>query len=1533
MLRFWFQICRPEDWKKEPDPKKHFVHFFGTQEIAFVAPSDIKVFTNEVKTRLSSKCQAKSKLTEALKDICAEFENLQHEDSSLAGEAPSANGTEGGETDLNDDISRSNGETSEEASDFGSQVDYSLRSKLEDTKPSDSCHGDSPVQATSSGKKFDDEQLQEVVSRPMMNTDGANETCMTAGVSSGRMQEADIDHNAKVRINGNKSEMHTGQVKTSGASVKGHRSTSSGKVEAEDVKPGVSSNVEKQPENRVKGKISSVRSGGDSLKSRKGIKGLDMQEAKTNGKTAEGVDKKEKSVTPGLGSSKVHATDTSRPAKRLKCEEVESPDDSVRAGASSDKYSLVYTKRKVHSGPRAQQNKVKADPSDQLGKSKVGVSSISGEGKMETTTRKFWVKSDASVQSDKLKSDAAHSMHKVNSSSSTHTSKVKSDSCAQMKSVRSNLMSSMGKTKMNDIHKIEAHATSDTEDAFPSSKRRCQAPEMMAGSVHNSDGRMEKSAPRLKNHLSSSNSRDRASHNPKRRRAVCLFDEDEDDEKPKTPVHGGSGRSVKPKTPVHGGSGRSVKPPFSGADDSKHSDRQRGGSHKKLNGSAAKSRPNVEESTTHHDSLKDSVLVQKNCSPRLPSTVKTPSAPDSQSPKEDEMQLRTEEVKVIPTSPKTSSQPLAPKAVLQHKTSKDEKQSRTEEVKVILTSPKTSSQPLAPKAVSQQHKTSKDEKQLRTDEVKVILTSPKTSSQPLAPKAVLQQHKTSKDSLRTSSGAQKASQATIGKPSARVLDVAKASQSHVTVQKNRLAPSGERPKTNPKVSSRMGDNAILLEAPMVVDAAAGERSFSLVGSKTPDSVTSMRNLIAAAQAKRKEAHSQPFPPGNSNYGVSISDSHGWSTSPSAVQPLPSDTSNVMQPDGPGFHDRHNVTPPSAQRHPSGSHHRTENEELEERRVSSERGVLRGSLSGGTEAAVSRDAFEGMIETLSRTKESIGRATRLAVDCAKYGIANEVVELLIRKLESEPSLDRKVDLLFLVDSITQRSHNQKGIAGASYVPTVQAALPRLLGAAAPSGASARENRRQCLKVLRLWLERKIFPQSVLRRYMDDIAGLNEGSQGTSGGYSFRRPSRSERAVNDPIREMEGMDLDEYGSNATFQLPGLLSSNIFEDEDDDLVTELPKEERDMPVVSEPGRALGDSEIDAATPNDRHHFILEEVDGELEMEDVCYPRLTDEGPDMDIEENCSDRAMGPTSDSNVDSPFFLEGSPPLPPGSPPKLPPLPPYPPPPLPPSPPSSPVPPPPPPPCSPSQPPPPPPSSPPLPTQLPPGPRPSLVVLQRSAPTHHSQQTRSLISTHSSIQSPQLGNNISQIAGNAPQAEQMDPSHMLETLGFSSSRHLEYVQNEMYSKPQFKQGNASFLTRPLNQSHPQATSGHYQFEKAVIEQLNKQRSYPHPYPTSSHPEGRRRYVGDDHRRRPVNEFNPNDQRSGWMNGRTATLAGHSNGQEGFFRSPVERTPANTVGVQFPTNSNLPAAPPVSGRGVSPMMPCRPDISTVNCWRPS
>ena len=44
---------------------------------------------------------------------------------------------------------------------------------------------------------------------------------------------------------------------------------------------------------------------------------------------------------------------------------------------------------------------------------------------------------------------------------------------------------------------------------------------------------------------------------------------------------------------------------------------------------------------------------------------------------------------------------------------------------------------------------------------------------------------------------------------------------------------------------------------------------------------------------------------------------------------------------------------------------------------------------GTEAAIARDTFEGILKTLSRTKEIIGRASCHAIDCAKYSLVVEV----------------------------------------------------------------------------------------------------------------------------------------------------------------------------------------------------------------------------------------------------------------------------------------------------------------------------------------------------------------------------------------------------------------------------------------------------------------------------------------------------------------------------------------------------------------
>uniref|UniRef100_A0A2P2MEI6 ENHANCER OF AG-4 protein 2 n=2 Tax=Rhizophora mucronata TaxID=61149 RepID=A0A2P2MEI6_RHIMU len=837
----------------------------------------------------------------------------------------------------------------------------------------------------------------------------------------------------------------------------------------------------------------------------------------------------------------------------------------------------------------------------------------------------------------------------------------------------------------------------------------------------------------------------------------------------------------------------------------------------------------------------------------------------------------------------------------------------------------------------------------------------------LASEPSVEQHKSTKPLVKLPSvGSQRKTQPGFGKVSVLVSEGSSTPQSHVANQANRPSSSGERLsgerlKNAPKVTSRLNDATVLMETITEPEAGIGDRSSSLVESKTPDSVMSMKNLIAAAQAKRRQAHSRQLSLGNPDYAIlSAKDIQGSSPSPPLIQPFLSGNSNAIQAD---IH-QSNLISPSAHGNQSVPHSQMDNEETEQD-ISAGQRAGGGSLSGGTEAAVARDAFEGMIETLSRTKESIGRATRLAIDCAKYGIANEVVELLIEKLESEPSFHRKVDLFFLVDSITQCSHNQKGIAGASYIPTVQAALPRLLGAAAPHGASAHENRRQCLKVLRLWLERKILPESLLKHYIDDIGVPNDAA---SNGFSLRRPSRAERAVDDPIREMEGMLVDEYGSNATFQLPGLLSCNVLEDDEEDFPSSSVKEEGDVLSLAKPACPLGESEANTIAPNERRHCILEDVDGELEMEDVSGDQRDDkflstsDSVELEVRLHVSDGMREPSVDNPIGLHALSDGSPPLPLDSPPSPPPLPPSPPPP----------------PKLPLLPLPPPPPPPPLPLELPPppvapaGPPPSIAP-QVSLPIQPNLMPQSVLPSQPLLQSaPQLaykpaipheysstpgGNQIVQVPVNASQGNHMDgimktelfpqqspcfaPSSICnsqEHSGFNSSRQLEYGRNDMYIRPQASEqnrhmqpGNTSLAQRPLHPSLPQSAPGHFSFANPSI-QHHVQHQYPPPYPLPSHPDGVRQFVADDKWRMPSGEFSNSTQHGAWMTSGTS-LGGPPFGQEGCMRPSVERPVANNMNFQLSSTNTLPPGAAIQGHRVPQMLPLRPDMSALNCWRPS
>ncbi|XP_073315367.1 ENHANCER OF AG-4 protein 2-like [Primulina huaijiensis] len=792
----------------------------------------------------------------------------------------------------------------------------------------------------------------------------------------------------------------------------------------------------------------------------------------------------------------------------------------------------------------------------------------------------------------------------------------------------------------------------------------------------------------------------------------------------------------------------------------------------------------------------------------------------------------------------------------------------------------------------------------------------------------------------------------------------------IITDRNNPASSREKRNAAVKSDSRINDSSHVVGHPNKniaplrerLDVGKREEMSSSVNAKIPESVMSMKHLIAAAQARKREAHSQ------CSYGFLFplldieAELHRESLSPAPATTV-FESSNTQQLD---VQSLRSISPADVHHFSSTSQH--ENEVLEERMLSSSDHAIGGPLSGGTEAVVARDAFEGMIETLSRTKESIGRATRLAIDCAKYGIANEVVELLIHKLENEPSLHHRVDLFFLVDSITQCSHSQKGIAGSSYIPTVQSALARLIGAAAPPGAGAEENRRQVRKVLRLWIERKILPESVLRRYVDDIGVSNDD---TSTGFSLRRPSRAERAIDDPLREMEGMFVDEYGSNATFQLPGLLSSHVFEEEEeeedeeeDSLQTNFYKEIADT-SPSEHSPVIRDPENCTVTPSDRRHRILEDVDGELEMEDVSghqkdeKPLLTDGTFEVASFEPNSEGIFTSASNKLAEWLPSPEGSPPLPLGSPPVTPPLPTSPPPP-------------------PSQPPPPPPPPPPLPlsTTLPPppplsqqqlfpplpiGPPPPVLCHQLLPPqpaliSQHMPSLPSTISTSSMLafQPPPVLHEIGgTLTGNqhahmvsctqgfhidasvrsealSQQSSCFPPAGVgkaVEHIGYNSLRSVEYRQSDGYMNLQSSQhrqlpGSALFAHRPFHpEPPPQHPPTHFSYPKASVQQ----HQYP-PYLLPNFSDSSRRYAADESWRMPVNEFSDSPH-VGWMPaGRPCSNPPYPH--EGYIEPPQERPAVN-----FPSAApnSVAAASQISVHG-APVIPGRPDMSAVN-WRPA
>ena len=236
-----------------------------------------------------------------------------------------------------------------------------------------------------------------------------------------------------------------------------------------------------------------------------------------------------------------------------------------------------------------------------------------------------------------------------------------------------------------------------------------------------------------------------------------------------------------------------------------------------------------------------------------------------------------------------------------------------------------------------------------------------------------------------------------------------------------------------------------------------------------------------------------------------------------------------------------------------------------------------------------------------------------------------------------------------------------------------------------------------------MERRILPESIIRHHIREL-----DSYSSSTGVFSRRTLRTERPLDDPVREMEGMLVDEYGrfefvieslilysfpyfwewvylnciwscSNSSFQLPGFCMPRMLKDEDEGSDSDggnfeaiTPEHDSKIHEVPEMAHAI-----------EKRRHVLEDVDGELEMEDVA--------PSFDVELNSICNVDGGDA-SQFEKNLPLSSIPSLPQEVPLSSPPLP-----------------------SSPSPPPPPPP---PLPPPPPPPPPPTLHLMSASPGPYH-----------------------------------------------------------------------------------------------------------------------------------------------------------------------------------------------------------------------
>lgn len=446
---------------------------------AFVAPVDIQAFTDEVKNKLSARCQGKTVkyFAQAVKEICLEYDELQKEKSSglrsdadgseLCSDAPSVNGSE------------------------GNRLDIDLKDKTDAVIP----NGEMKIgQISDSGAKLE-RCSNNQAEADHVDVEHAADDVSSSAISSERKNK--ISNGSQLKVlpafdNPSLLKENASDDKKKGF-TNGHNSK---KVKSETTVKEKRGNLAATSKKDVKSSTS--------------VDGPDIGKLVKERKSKKVSDGSPREFSPDLVKSDSDSGDGAAAQKMLKAK----GKDDRRSTVADSKRGTGSNKRKALSG---------------TGKVKMAKNEVVHPVKKSKTV---------DLKDDTGKASLSKGMKNEFSSPNSMHDHADEQSDLKRSSSYENTEMVLALGAQSRKSKVEPEVAGD-EAELPSTKRRRRTLETMSNSAIDSDDRLGKDCHELKN----VGIKPAVAQLPKRRRAICLVDDDDDE--PKTPVHRGSARNVK----------------------------------------------------------------------------------------------------------------------------------------------------------------------------------------------------------------------------------------------------------------------------------------------------------------------------------------------------------------------------------------------------------------------------------------------------------------------------------------------------------------------------------------------------------------------------------------------------------------------------------------------------------------------------------------------------------------------------------------------------------------------------------------------------------------------------------------------------------------------------------------------------------------------------------------------------------------------------------------------------------------------------